>query len=223
MAALFIKLGFWQIDRRRQRLARNAVIAARMREPVISLRQVTGDTASNHYRRVRVEGHPDFDRDIALTLRGNLGAPGVDVLTPMVTPGTDTATIVNRGWIYTPDGMTADLSRWRESDSSFTGYIEEFDPTPDSVRLNGIRRANHAGIARQLPYPVRPFYIVATSDSAPAKDHVLRLAAPVLDEGPHLSYAIQWFSFATIALVGGGYIVVQSMRKTQVENQESTP
>jgi len=23
-----------------------------------------------------------------------------------------------------------------------------------------------------------------------------------LDEGPHLSYAIQWFSFATIAIVG---------------------
>jgi surfeit locus 1 family protein len=29
---------------------------------------------------------------------------------------------------------------------------------------------------------------------------------PELDEGPHLSYAIQWFTFATIALVG--YVVL---------------
>ena len=29
-----------------------------------------------------------------------------------------------------------------------------------------------------------------------------RVPTPPLDEGPHLSYAIQWFSFAAIALAG---------------------
>jgi cytochrome oxidase assembly protein ShyY1 len=59
MAALFIWLGFWQLDRRRQRLARNAVIAAQMREPVIPLRRLTVDTAANHYRRVRWDGQAE--------------------------------------------------------------------------------------------------------------------------------------------------------------------
>jgi cytochrome oxidase assembly protein ShyY1 len=31
----------------------------------------------------------------------------------------------------------------------------------------------------------------------------VRLTIPALDEGPHQSYAIQWFSFALVAVVGG--------------------
>jgi cytochrome oxidase assembly protein ShyY1 len=46
----------------------------------------------------------------------------------------------------------------------------------------------------------------SAADTTPA-----RLAVPALDDGPHLSYAIQWFSFATIALVGS-YVV---MRRAQ--------
>ena len=38
----------------------------------------------------------------------------------------------------------------------------------------------------------------------------LRILAPVLDEGPrHLSYAIQWFAFALIALGGATFVVLK--------------
>ena len=37
-----------------------------------------------------------------------------------------------------------------------------------------------------------------------------RLPPPALDEGPHLSYAIQWFSFAAIALIGGTAVAVRN-------------
>src|SRR5438445_3711828 len=122
-AAIFVRLGFWQLDRRTQRRARNAVIAARMQAAPVKVEQLAGDTSLTHYRRVRVTGHPDFDRDLALTLRGNMGSPGVDVLTPVRLPGGDSAILVNRGWIYSPDGMTADLSKWREADTVFSGYV----------------------------------------------------------------------------------------------------
>jgi cytochrome oxidase assembly protein ShyY1 len=48
--------------------------------------------------------------------------------------------------------------------------------------------------------------VAAAMDSTPA-----RVAPPALDDGPHLSYAIQWFSFAAIALVGS-YVVVRRGR-----------
>src|ERR1041385_5873697 len=184
-AALFVRLGIWQLDRRAQRLARNELIAQRFGGAPVVVSALRGDTVANHYRRVVVAGHPDFDRDIALTLRGNRGSPGVDVLTPVIIPGTDTAILVNRGWVYAPDGMTADLSRWRESDSTFTGYLEEFDPAVDSVRLNGIRHANHDAIARVLPYPIRGFYVVALSDAPPQEGRIVRLSMPPLNGGPH--------------------------------------
>jgi surfeit locus 1 family protein len=216
-AALFVALGFWQLDRRGQRRAHNAIIAAHMVAAPVGPAELSGDTAANHYRRVYVSGHPDFDRDIALTLRGHSGSPGVDILTPVRIAGSDSAILVNRGWIYAPDGMTADLSRWREADTSYTGYLEEFEPgtTADSVRANGIRRMNYAALGRVLPYPIRKFYIVATTSSfSPDTAHVVRLAPPPLDEGPHFSYALQWFSFAAIAIVGAGVVVART-RGTQ--------
>ena len=144
----------------------------------------------------------------------------MDVLTPVIIPGTDTAILVNRGWVYAPDGMTADLSRWRESDSTFTGYLEEFDPAVDSVRLNGIRHANHDAIARVLPYPIRGFYVVALSDAPPQEGRIVRLSMPPLNGGPHLSYAIQWFCFAAIAVIGAGVVAARRMR-SPTENGES--
>jgi cytochrome oxidase assembly protein ShyY1 len=40
----------------------------------------------------------------------------------------------------------------------------------------------------------------------------VRLEVPALDEGPHLSYAIQWFFFAAVAVVGAGYVVAQGRK-----------
>lgn len=52
--------------------------------------------------------------------------------------------------------------------------------------------------------PVAPVQLVMTSDSAARADSVpRRLPPPTLDQGPHRSYAAQWFAFAIIALVGG--------------------
>lgn len=220
-AALFVALGFWQLDRRGQRKARNAIIAERIKSAPVTLDRLGGDTTSTRYRRVRVSGHPDFDRDLALTFRGNAGSPGVDIITPVLIAGSDSAILVNRGWIYSPDGVTADLSKWRETDTTFSGYVEEFETAAlrDTVRLNGIRRMDYDAIARELPYPIRKFYVVATTDSSPRNTTgVVRLRAPVLTDGPHLSYAVQWFAFATIAVAGAVVVVARSMQTTEHSN-----
>ncbi|HEX9084563.1 MAG TPA: hypothetical protein VF836_07475, partial [Gemmatimonadaceae bacterium] len=52
-----------------------------------------------------------------------------------------------------------------------------------------------------FPYPIANYYVIlsdpATSPSAPPRVEPLPL-----DEGPHRMYAIQWFSFAAISIVG---------------------
>jgi surfeit locus 1 family protein len=59
---------------------------------------------------------------------------------------------------------------------------------------------------------VFPLYLVATipDTTRPQGERVARLPPPALDEGPHLSYAIQWFSFAAIALIGGAAVAVRN-------------
>ena len=217
-AAAFIRLGFWQLSRLSQRRARNAVVAARLSQPQVSLTTLRADSASM-LRTVVVTGTADFDHEILLAARTYEGSPGVYLLTPLHVAGRDTAVIVNRGWIYAPDGISVDVGRWRESTATFTGYAELLPPGIPSKPAGVLRR--DARVARQLdlatvqsllPYPVSALYLVATTPDTtkPQGERVARLPPPALDEGPHLSYAIQWFSFAAIALVGGTAVAVRN-------------
>ena len=209
-AALFIRLGVWQLHRREERRARNALVSARLTSPPVDVVALPRDTVEARYRRVRGVGSPDYDHEVAWTARTHEGSPGVNLITPVRIAGHDTAVLVNRGWVYAPDGATVDFAKWHDSDSVFTGYVEELAPGPNGESTRHPRmviRLSAATVAHAFPYPVMPFYIVATGDSAMAADKPARLELPALDEGPHLSYAIQWFSFALIALVGAGIVV----------------
>ena len=214
LAAVFVRLGFWQLDRLKQRRARNAVVASRIAaasRPIDELR----DTAS--YRRATLEGTPDFANDIVLTGRSRQGSPGVYIFTPVRRSGSDSAVLVLRGWVYSPDAATVDLTRWHERRRSFGGYVLALPASVDSPQQPAmerkVRSLTRERVRELVPYPVSTRYLVsqdsvaaAAADSTPA-----RVAQPSLDDGPHLSYAIQWFSFAAIALIGS-YVVIRRTR-----------
>jgi tripartite-type tricarboxylate transporter receptor subunit TctC len=56
-----------------------------------------------------------------------------------------------------------------------------------------------------------PLYLVATEPDTTKSvgQRVARLPRPTLDEGPHMSYALQWFAFAAIALIGGAAVALR--------------
>lgn len=208
LGALFVWLGFWQLDRREERRALNA---ARMRQlalpPVHVIELVSQSDAIN--RRATVSGVPDFPNEIVLTGRSRSGSPGVHILTPVRIPGRDTAVLVNRGWVYSADARRVDLRRWREPGTVFSGFTQRLPgtaPTSAPPLERAVRQLSHPGVARLLPYPVHSLYIVA-QDSAANDSTPARLATPLLGDGPHLSYAIQWFSFAAIAIIGAAVVI----------------
>jgi surfeit locus 1 family protein len=207
LAAVFVRLGFWQVDRLRQRRARNAVVSARFTEPAVPIERVS-DTAS--YRRVTVNGTPDYAHEIVLTGRSRNGSPGVYFLTPVRLRSSDSAVIVIRGWAYSPDAATIDAERWREARDSFSGYAVELPhgPVNRSRGERAIRTLTMEGVRAFVPYALSSRYVISqdqSADTAPA-----RLPPPALDEGPHLSYAIQWFSFAAIALIGAAVVAARA-------------
>ncbi|HZH40480.1 MAG TPA: SURF1 family protein [Gemmatimonadales bacterium] len=193
IALVCVRLGVWQIARLHQRRAANAVIEARERAPVLDL---TGSESLDavQWRRVRASGVYDYARERVWTGRTFQGVPGVVLLTPLRVPGGDVW--VNRGWVASPDAAQVDQSRWREG---------------DTATVAGIAQA-HEG----LPYVI--------DDSIPAKDRapeptVQRWPLPVLSDGPHLSYVIQWFSFAAIIL--GGSLILYWKRRSEVSGMGS--
>ena len=48
--------------------------------------------------------------------------------------------------------------------------------------------------------------------AADAAEPPLAAARPVRDEGPHLSYALQWFVFALLAFIGLGWAANQERK-----------
>lgn len=216
-AAVCVRLGVWQLSRLQERRARNAATEARLRQAPTTVERLPADTAARHYRRVLVVGTPDYAREFVLANRSRNGSPGVHIVTPVRLPGRDTAVLVNRGWVYSGNGTDVDLARWREGAAlSVDGYVENPSSRPGPARLSGSRAVrayrwlDPRAVAAEVGYPVTPYYVVWTpppGETQPPLDRPVRVPAPALDEGTHRSYAIQWFSFALVALVGGAAFV----------------
>jgi surfeit locus 1 family protein len=220
-ALLFARLGVWQLHRLAERRAANARIAERLAAPPMPVKELPRDTASAHYRRVTVRGTFDFAHELWLTGRSHEGSPGVWLLTPVRLPGSGTAVLVNRGWVYSPDGASLDPTRWREEPAaSFSGFVEELPRSrggtvQSSAARGAVRRLDATDLARRIPYPIFPFYVVRTDSAPPRADAPATLRPPPLDEGPHRSYAVQWFAFAVIALVGAAMLVRAELALTR--------
>lgn len=216
-AAIFISFGLWQLRRLDARQAQNSLLASRRFAPEVELDSLPADTAEARFRRVRLRGTLDYDNEIVHTLRGRGGSPGVNILTPFVRTGNDTAVLVNRGWVYAPDGITVDTRPWRESDSlDGTGFVETFPTSgpfapPNPERPRAFRRLDRAALSKLFPYPIANYYVVLSDSTtstapslgtAPAPNIPPRVQPAALGEGPHRNYAVQWFSFAVISIIG---------------------
>ena len=214
-AVVCVRLGVWQVDRLHQRRARNALVRARLDSAEVDVRAVPRDTTLSRFRRVRVAGVPDFDHEIVLASRSRRGSPGVYIVTPFRRTGVDTAILVNRGWVYSPDAATVDLIPWRRVDSVVVGYVDELEPNrggPLTNRVRVLNRLSASAVGTTLPYPVAPFVVVETGDTVIRADRPAQLGVPALDDGPHFSYAVQWFGFALVALVGAVVVVTRGRR-----------
>ncbi len=200
-------MGVWQLGKHSARKRSNASLAARRLSPVVELDALPSDTGAAHFRRVHIKGSYDHSHEIVFTLRERNGSPGVNILTPLLRNGKDTVVLVNRGWVYSPDAVTVDLNPWRETDTvDGQGFVETFPtkgpfPKPNPARPSSFRRLERAQLQRVLPYPIANYYVVLTDSSASASAPP-RVEPLPLDEGPYRNYAIQWFSFAAISIIG---------------------
>ncbi|MBI3242458.1 MAG: SURF1 family protein [Chloroflexi bacterium] len=214
-AAVMIALGFWQLSRLGERRALNAEIKSHLDQPPLTITGEALDTSALEYRRATVTGAFDFPQEILLRNRSKSEITGVHLLTPLKIEGSDKAVLVDRGWIaYTasdpqtrtayagPTGLVALTGVVRLSQSR-PSTLAPYDPPlgPDLPRLDAWFWIDIPRIQQQVPYPLLPFFIEQDAGPDPTT-----LPAPgwevELNDGPHLSYAVQWFSFATVLVTG---------------------
>ncbi len=220
VAAACSGLGVWQLTRLAERRARNAASIAQRDLPTIDLDRsvVPGDLA---FRRVVASGR--YDEDHQFLIRGRLleGTPGIQIVTPFRLPGRDTAILVNRGFVPTADaGAPAEPMAFPEpGDIVLQGIARPVPNDGDGDRLETNHgetwhRLDLTAMRSRLPYPIASYYVIAGVDSAAGPAHTaqgrvlpIRIDPPALNDGPHLSYAVQWFMIAAASL-GFGIVFV---------------
>ncbi len=215
VAALFVRLGFWQLDRLGEQRAANRAAELARAEPPRELGAGADWTAAELSERW-VEAAGAFDHAHEVVIRGQAfqGAPGVLVVTPLRLASSDSAVLVLRGFVPAPDAVRADLDTLREPGRvRVRGLATRIPSGGGQPLVHGDRttwaRLDLAAIRDRLPYPVLPVLVRQTPDSSlPSRPR--RLPAPELGEGPHLSYAVQWFAFAAMTVAFGVLVVARS-------------
>jgi surfeit locus 1 family protein len=189
VAAGCVRLGIWQLDRLHQRRARNLAAESRLALPPLEVRRDT-PADSARQRRVTAHGVYDFAAEQSWPGRSFEGTPGVALITPLrLADGA--VVLVDRGWVPSPDAFHVDHSRYHEPDTA----------TVHGIALIPPRGRGDVDVRGFLPF------VIQLGGPDPATRLPRRWPAPAFDDGPHLSYAIQWFSFAVIALVGAAVLI----------------
>ena len=221
--ALMIGLAFWQLDRLDQRRAFNDLVAEQIDQPPAPLDQLLSeagdDPESIEWRQTIVAGQylPD---QILWFNRSQDSIAGDNVLTALVTES-GTTVVVNRGFVplgvdvpAAPSVETELLARVRVPQERQRGELTDASETGAAV--TEVRRIDLGQLSAQLPGEVAPVYLDLI-DAIPTigPDDPAPVPPPSLDEGPHLSYAAQWFIFAVCVLVGWVLAVRRSIRSRQ--------
>jgi cytochrome oxidase assembly protein ShyY1 len=152
------------------------------------------------------------------------------VLTPLrLRDGT--AVVVNRGFIGFDRSGAIDPPPAPGGPVTVEGLVfpsqqrGRFGPQdPDQGDLQVLARVDLDRLEAQVAYEVLPAYVQLVA-SDPGEDAValdapavVPLGAPEPDEGPHLSYAAQWFIFTTIA-AGGYALLLRKVARDQVAEE----
>ncbi|MEM7116520.1 MAG: SURF1 family protein [Chloroflexota bacterium] len=213
------RLGFWQLDRLEERRVENAALLAVLTSEIVdvntavfpTLDDISTDAASFKDRQAIVKGRFDFSQQGLIKLQTWRGQPGVYLIAPLVLEDGKTAVLVNRGWI--PEAEREDLAQFDEvGEIVVEGYLaltQTLSRGGGETAVTALEwfRVDIAQIQQSLSYELLPVYLIQAPRETLQTTPPFRLEQNIdLSEGPHLSYAIQWFIFS---LIGGvGYLVV---------------
>ncbi|HEU0052466.1 MAG TPA: SURF1 family protein [Longimicrobium sp.] len=227
MCALCVRLGFWQLDRLEQRRARNHAVETAFAQPPLVLDAATAaavdaDPARFVGRRVRATGVYAPAGEVVLRGRVREGRPGVFLATPLTVAGLDRPVMINRGFVPSPDAASVEnAARYAEGGTrTVEGVFQTIPVTSDSGAPS--RTASGTLTYRRLDLPTlraaHPGLLPLAIQQLPGPDSAtagppLREPLPPLTEGSHFSYAVQWFSFATIGVVGLAILVFRANRR----------
>lgn len=228
MAVACVLLGLWQLDRYEQRAERNDAVSTALRADPVPLDSLVppgtpvDDVPTDvEWYSVTVRGVFDPESQLALRLRPVQGQTGVHALAELVLAD-GRRLLVDRGFLATARQSSPEVDvpgvadvpvdlvgRVRLSESGRSAGLDP-DTEPPSIRFVDLSDAEAFG-------PDLVSVWLERIEQTPAESPALQaVPAPRLSSGPSLIYAVQWFLFGVIAVVG--FVVLARRESSQPEH-----
>ena len=202
-------LGTWQLNRRAEALAEVARIDANYDAEPVPVADALPDAAAfdidQRWQVVALTGEFLADEEVVVRNRPFEGSSGFEVITPFRLDD-GTVFMVDRGWIAQnsqgrpseaappPSGRVEVTARLKAGEDRIAGR------TSTGVELATIDLDE---LAERVEAPTYTgAYGVLVQSGADVDEPPLAAARPIRDEGPHLSYALQWYVFALLGFIG---------------------
>lgn len=220
LSLVFMALGRWQLQRHGERQIENTVNSQRLDAEPVPLEEMLAaagdDLESLEFRRVTVSGTFVPADEVLVRSQVANERPGFHVVTPLIT---STGTLlVNRGWVplaveHPP--VTAVPPDAGEVTTEGVVRLSQVRPSIGPVEGEGelqvVARIDLDRLSEQFA-DLLPIWVQQTDP--PDDELPIRVPLPDTDDpGPHLPYAVQWFSFAAIAIGGYGLLVRRAVRE----------
>ena len=226
-----VNMGFWQLRRLDARQGHNAVVAARAEEPVVPLATAfaalkEGGTPEDlRHVRITVHGRWDAGTEVHLANRSRDGVPGVHVVALLrideIHRGVGVA--VDRGFVPRPVRLEGDPAAWAPDAGQvvLTGSLDVFR-AGERGHGSEVDRIDREALEARWDTTLAPMWLRA---GEPTGAGTWPAPAPVVDlgDGSHRSYAVQWFVFSIIGILGYPLVLVRLASGSGGRSNRSVP
>lgn len=225
LATLMVFLGIWQLHRLDDRRARNAEIELNTTQDIVTATQDIG-SPTDEWRRVVLTGKYVEGSDISVINRSQDGVAGDNVAAVFETEANGPF-LVNRGFV--PLSVTKQPAP-RDA-ISLVGYVRMNQTRRNVGAIDSsakgtteFQRYDLERIKTALDIGINTNFYVQLIKESPSTNAQWPspVPFPTVDEGPHFSYAMQWFFFSFVALAGWIVVIVRKVRSSSDPVLEQT-
>ena len=207
LAALCVRLGFWQWHRMEDKKAQQALIERHLRAeavPVESVLRPGGVVAEDdEWTLVRATGTFDVRRQVTVKFTTREGKAGADVVTPLVLAD-GSALLVNRGWMSTENTNVrpTNIPAPPRGLATVEGWLRPDNQAGDNavVPADGqVRAIASRGLRQYVGRELLPGFI---NQQRPPTPGLAPEPRPHVGHYLNFFYALQWWFFAGLAVIG---------------------
>ena len=206
---IFIRLGFWQLERAEQKRELQVGYEQRAGLPSFRLEPRVKARGELEYRRVYVRGTFDSQHQILIDNKIHKGQVGYYVITPLKMADSEQYVLINRGWIKA--GKTRnELPDIAATDQLVTIHGVLVKPRRDIFMISD-RNSDTSGWPTRLQwldvqefikgtqFDVYPYALLMDADAP--HGYAREWGGIKVEPDKNTGYAMQWFSFAILLVV----------------------